>query len=118
MVGHSVGPGSWRNIYNVDVHTSDRHRHKGAPRLAPFSVCSWVQIGIEKSRSQLKLEVQRIWRDKIPIISRVLRLRFSVPSIPSVAPRGREAGGRWANEVTEGGGGEVGPRALTRTQFH
>lgn len=56
---------------------------RGHQHTPDISLCSWVQIGIEKSRSQLKLEIQRIWRDKIPIISCPPPL--PVPSTPSAS---------------------------------
>lgn len=80
---------------------------RGHQHTPDLSLCSWVQIGIEKSRSQLKLEIQRIWRDKIPIISCPPPL--PVPSTPSATtaaattPKGVQRVGRWANEVTGGG---------------
>lgn len=49
-------------------------------------VCSRVQIGIEKSRSQLKLEAQRIRRDKIPIISCPRRVASSATLPPPLFP--------------------------------
>lgn len=92
-------PRSWRKYTGtVDAHKSSTPPTQGPP----FPYCSWVQIGIEKSRSQLKLGVQRIWRDKIPIIS--CPPPPPVPSIPSVRPSLEGEGGDWASEVTEGGG--------------
>lgn len=71
------------------------------PRVHTFlPACSRVQIGIEKSRSQLKLEAQRIRRDKIPIISCPRRRPPPFPrSLLSLPGRRRGGGGG-------GGGGE------------
>ena len=76
------------------------------PRVHTFlPACSRVQIGIEKSRSQLKLDAQRIRRDKIPIISCPRRRPPPFPrSLLSL--HGRRRGGGEGGGGGGGGGGE------------
>lgn len=63
-------PSASPRISRARAHTHTHVRTGTRARIHTFlPACSRVQIGIEKSRSQLKLEAQRIRRDKIPIIS-------------------------------------------------
>jgi len=72
--------------------TRSRRAHAHACAHTFLPACSRVQIGIEKSRSQLKLRTQKIRRDKIPIIS--CPRHRPLPSSPFLAraqPRGGDA---------------------------
>lgn len=99
---------------STHTHTHMRvHTHTCAHIHTFLPACSRVQIGIEKSRSQLKLEAQRIRRDKIPIISCP---RPSRPPPLSPFPASTK---RWRRRGrSKGGGGRVGVLSLARTQFH
>lgn len=113
--GRPFRPGPLREISRAArIHTYARtYVHARASRAARANThtflpaCSRVQIGIEKSRSQLKLLAQRIRRDKIPIISCPHR---RPPSPALFFPCPVDA----ADGIVGGGGGV----SLARTQFH
>lgn len=106
---HSVGLSA--NISRAHTPTHTHARAHTCARIHTFlPACSRVQIGIEKSRSQLKLEAQRIRRDKIPIIS-CPRLSSS-PALSFPCP----VDGEEEKVGIVGGGGRA--FSLARTQFH
>lgn len=84
-----------RKLSRIPIHTCAR-----AYTFLP--ACSRVQIGIEKSRSQLKLRAQRIRRDKIPIIS--CPRRRPLPHSPFPARPANVKEGKGASGGGEGGG--------------